>query len=69
MWDLLEFLGYCALPIVFFSVLFDPEGAAEKLGRCVAAFRRGLEGETTQDNTEHEPVSNPEQHVSSANRN
>jgi hypothetical protein len=72
--DFLGFLGLSCLVLAiglvgFFSSFSDPEKAAEKLGRCVAAFRRGLKGETTQGNAEGPPSSNTEQHVGSPNRN
>lgn len=68
MWDLLETLCMMVLPIVFFWVLFNPEEAAEKLGRCIAAFRRGLEGKTS-DQDEQQPSSQQEPPVRSANQN
>jgi hypothetical protein len=51
MWDVLSMFGFMAMIFVCFhgldwllDFLNDPEQAMERLGRLVAAFRRGLAG-------------------------
>jgi len=56
MWDLLEVFGTYALMWMVISFWMEPEQTMNRLGRCIAAFRRGLAGLPTEPK-EQESVS------------
>jgi len=59
---MLEVVGFFAsLAAVFWGLAFlvDPEAAANRLGRCIHAFRRGLSGKTI-ERSEHPSALQPE---------
>lgn len=54
--EVLEVLGTCTLMWAAMSFWMEPEQTMNRLGKCIAAFRRGLAGLPT-ERQEHESVS------------
>jgi hypothetical protein len=56
MWEMVEILGVYTLMWAAMSFWMEPEQTMNRLGRCIAAFRRGLAGLPTEPK-EQESVS------------